>query len=325
MAKLISRSTMTIGIIAVLAGLAAVWGVRSYLAQEEEVPAVAEKPAQPQVIRLPLAAQDLPADRVVAQGDLIHLTLTKRQILERFKGADLDQMLKLDRSIVNHRLKVPIKGGHPFLTTAFYLYGAGPSIAKKLQPGFRAIRIQVPNTREASVQPGMYVDVMFRANARPAKAGQPATPEKTLTLLRHIEVIEAERPPAVGSRRAVARKPLLYTLAVPEAKADMFGVIEGRGELWLVPTPASETAKGAGAEVASASTLADLLGIKPPQPPPPPFETAIYRRGHVQINKFVDGKLLASHTRELGPRTSDKSEPSFPADSAAPATPQKEE
>ena len=108
--------------------------------------------------------------------------------------------------IIDRRLKKPIKQGQPFLTTDFYLEGTGPSIAKMLQPGFRAIRVQVPDTREAGVQPGMYVDVMFRANARPAKAGQLAIPEKTLTLLRHIEVLEAERPTKATDQRQRQQK-----------------------------------------------------------------------------------------------------------------------
>ena len=111
---------------------------------------------------------------------------------------------------------------------------------------------------------GMRVDVMFRANARPAKAGQLAIPEKTLTLLRHVEVLEADRPLRVGraGARAPEKQQLMFTLAVPEAKADMFGIIEGRGEVWLVPTPAQgkEAADGAGAEVANAATLAESAG-----------------------------------------------------------------
>ena len=57
---------------------------------------------------------------------------------------------------------------------------------------------------------------------------------------------------------------------------------QGRGEVWLVPTPerTRERPMAPAMEVANAETLAELLGMKPPPRPAPPFETAIYRRGH---------------------------------------------
>ena len=149
----------------------------------------------------------------------------------------------------------------------------------------------------------MFVDVFFRAKAQTAKPGQLPIPEKTLTLLRHIEVLESENPMAHG-RASGNKNQWYFTLAVPEAKADFFSIIENRGELWLVPTPAEgdEPTDGAGIEVADVSTLAELLGITAPRQPPPPFETAIYRRDKIQVNKFVDGKLLTSHFSDRGAR-----------------------
>lgn len=324
MAKAISKETMMFGIFAVLAGLAAAYGVRSFMVPAEETPAVVEKVAEPQKVRLPVASQDLPVDRVVSSGDVIELPLTREQIKVKFKGLDFDQTLISVPRIVGRRLAKPISQGQPFLTTVFYLEGTGPSIAKKLQPGYRAVRLQVPETREAGVQPGMYVDVFFRASARPAKAGQPAIPEKTLTLLSHIEVLEAERP---GKGKSDAGKPLLFTLAVPEEKADMFSVIEGRGELWLLPTPAKDkgTVGGSSSGSVDASTLAELLGLKPPRYSPP-FETAIYRRGALSIHKFVDGKLVASRTVDRGLRDWEQPAPPVPANvPPAPSTGQPDE
>ena len=98
-------------------------------------------------------------------------------------------------------------------------------------------------------------------------------------------------------------KPALVTLAVPVDKADIFTAIEGRGNLWLVPTLAVEepAARSSGRQPL---TLAEVLGLKPPLEPPPPFETAIYRRSQMQINRFLEGKLLASQTQYWGGRPS---------------------
>ena len=78
MAKMISRETMTVGIIAVVAGLAAAYGVRSYSAQEEEAPP-AEKPPAP--LKVLLAGTDLPADRVISAHDIMKVPMSR----ERFR------------------------------------------------------------------------------------------------------------------------------------------------------------------------------------------------------------------------------------------------
>jgi Flp pilus assembly protein CpaB len=325
---MLSKSTMMVGIFALLAGLGAAYGVRSYMLQEKETPPPAAEAKQPSLLKFPLASEPLPADRVVRTGDIALVQMTREQFDARFKDVNPEEVLTSGRSIVGRRLKEPLKQGQPFLTTKFYLEGTGPSISAKLQPGYRAIRVQVPDTREAGVQTGMYVDVFFRANPSPAKAGKPAIPEKTLTLLRHIEVIAAERP--AGSKRGAGTKPLLFTLAVPEEKVDMFGVIEGRGELWLVPTSGKDkkNPEGAGAEVANASTLAELLGIRPIEKskPVPPLETAVYRRCRMEINHFVDGKFVANYRVPRALSAADDAGVSSPAvppkpEAQAPAAP----
>jgi Flp pilus assembly protein CpaB len=292
MAKAISRETMMVGIFAVLAALGTAGALRYYLNQED-----VEPPTPPKVrkLRVLVAGTDLPADRIVSKDDVVAIPMTKQQFSKQFKGMESEDAIMSPRGIIGRRLKEPLKRGQPFWTTRFYLDGTGPSIAKKLQPGYRAIRIHVPNTREAAVQAGMLVDVMFRSHSYPAKAGGLGIPEKTLTLMRRLEVLEAE-PPRTAQER-VSKKQLLYTLAVPEDKADVFGIIAGRGQVWLVPTPAGE--KGTADEedeiVSNASTLAQLLGIKRKPPPPAPFVTAIYRRGKVHLNRFVNDKKLTEN------------------------------
>jgi pilus assembly protein CpaB len=345
---MISKETMMVGIVAVVAGLAAAYGVRSYMTQPEATPpAPVVKPAPPKPLRVPVASEDLPADRVVAPGDIVTLTLTPqspKQVRARFKGLPPDQILASARSIVRRRLKKPVKQGQPFLTTDFYLEGVSPPITSKLQPGFRAIRVEVPDDREGGVQPGVYVDVLFRAKPRKAQAGQPAIPEMTVTLLRSLEVLEVDHP-KTGRRSGVRgesppdvpKKSVLVTLAVPAEKADVFGVVDGAGELWLAPTPGrdKQAAGGAEAPLPRPLTLAALLGVKPPKPkpiplaptpPPPPFETAIYRRDNMHINKFVDGKLLVGHIpRQPTSRAQQKSKRSVPEAQATPPEARTEE
>ena len=184
----ITKGTMTIGILAILSGLLAAYGVRSLLVKKE-VPA---KPAPP-VIRVPLASADLPSDRVIAAGDVSIVEMTQERFRERFKGTEFTLIMMLDKNIIGRRLGQPLNQGQPFLTTALYLEGTGPSLAEKLPPGFRAISLQVSDTHGGNAQPGTYIDVVFRAQARPARGFEPAIPEMTVTLLRHIQVLEVNR------------------------------------------------------------------------------------------------------------------------------------
>lgn len=313
MAKIVTKETLTIGILAVMAGLATAYGIRAYFeSQKEEVVAEEEKP-EPKKIKYLLAGTDLPADRVVRNLDVMPIPMTRKEFRKRFPECKDEAVIKSPKGIVNRRLKKPVKEGQPFLTTDFYLQGTGPSITDKLKPGFRAIPLRVPISREANVRTGMLVDVMFRANPRSKSVGQPPIPEKTVTLLRNIEVIDTERESSTGpaeAQKEKAKKTMLFTLAVPERQAAIFGVIEGRGEVWLVPTPEDEATAGSGDSDLTADTLAELLGIRW-EKPAPPFKTVIYRRGNRDVNRFVDGELVAKGSVNRRPQlVSDEEEPS---------------
>jgi Flp pilus assembly protein CpaB len=313
---MITRQSLMVMIVAIVAGLAAAYALRVYLTPPEVPPAA--KPTPPRMMTVPLASENLPANRVIMSGDIVNVKMTEKQFLARFKGINADQVMASGAQIARRRLKEPVKRGQPFLTTNFYLEGIHPGVAGKLQPGFRAIRVEVPDTRDGGVQNGVFVDVLFRAKPQKAEHGQPAIPEMTTTLLRHIEVLTTDYPqPRGGGPKGEPpvppeKKSVIVTLAVPEEKTNIFGIVEGRGELWLVPTPptapatAPTTAPTTASEkhtgsVSEPTTLAGLLGIKPIKiiRPPPPFETAIYRGSHgPQINRFIDGKLVLSHTVE---------------------------
>lgn len=310
--KMISRESLGVGIIAILAGIGAAYAMRVYLTQEEPPPAA--KPAPPKILTVPVASSDLPANRVINPGDVFILKITGKQFTERFKGINPDLVMVMGSAaqIGRRRLKVPIKQGQPFLTTDFYLEGQNQGVAAKLQPGYRAIRVEVPETHEGGIQTGAFVDVFFRAKPQKAEHGQPAIPEMTTTLMRHVEVLRMDFPQPRGGgpkgepKVATDKKSVVVTLAVPEDKANIFGIVDGKGELWITPTPATTppTADKPGAATPTPTTLAGLLGIKPSPRPVKvlPFETAIYRGNRPpQVNRFVDGKLVMSRIIEHTP------------------------
>jgi len=233
-----------------------------------------------------LASESLPADRVLTAGDISLVEMTTEQIRERFKGQDLTLIMMLDKNIIGRRLREPLKQGQPFLTTSLYLEGTGPSLAGRLRSGFRAVSVLVSETHGGNVEPGSYVDVVFRAQPRPGRLGEASIPEMTMPLLRRVEVLEADRSKTAGMG---ADAKTLVTLAIPAQKAEVLAVVEGRGELWLVATSLKET-DGIAATAGPRLTLENVLEIPLPEPP---VQTAIFRRGQVQVNTFVGGRLVS--------------------------------
>lgn len=295
MAKTISKTTISIAILAILSGLVAAYGIRAYLSQEK--PVAPPPPHAPPPRTVPLAGTDLPAGRLVSPGDIVLTSMSREEYVELSRRYAGKLIMQTPQSVLHRRLKGAVAQGRPFLSSDLYLQGTGPSLSDQLQPGYRAIPLRVPQTHEGRVQPGDWVDIVFRVQPRPAKSGQPAIPEKTVTLLEHLEVLEIVGPPgpdatASGRRGTTPQAGFsVVTLAVPTEQSDVLAAVDGRGELWLVTSPdnrVGQAAAPAGA-VPKPATLAELLGI---QPPVPPFETAIYRRGRVQINRFVDGTLV---------------------------------
>jgi Flp pilus assembly protein CpaB len=280
--KYLSTETMAVGILAIVVGLIGAYGVRSLLSKEPTPP-----PKGPEGIKVPMASIDLPANRVIAAGDITNMPTTRQKLQER--NFPLEQVMMTPQQIIGRRLKTPMKQGDPFLTTSFYLAGTQPNLAELLKPGFRTFSIQLPDVRGGSVAAGTFVDVLFRAQERPGDEEVSPIPEMTVTLLRHVEVIAVEHP-APGT---VASKESTVTLAVPEEKAADLQAVEGRGEFSLIARPPGESVALA-APAPGGVTLDDVLGIEPPVPPPPPFQTAIYRRGALQVNTFVDGQLVSS-------------------------------
>ncbi len=281
----ISPGTMTVGILAIVAGLVGAYAVRTALLDEP----VAEA-AAPVAIVIPLAAIDLPAGRTLSLGDIGLVEMTDDEIGHR----DLPMTLVMidPEQIIGRTLEQPIKRGEPFLTTSMYLEGTRPDVSKKLKPGFRAFTIEIPRVLIGGIASGSMVDVIFRTDARESEGDTLAIPEATMALIQDIEVLEVEQPRATGRTGALniasinnaasqQRHPVI-TLAVTLDQVNILRTVEGRGELSLVARAASEVATAT--ENTKTITLESLLGLQ--AKPNRNFVTQIYRRGALETNTF---------------------------------------
>ncbi len=271
---------MTLGIFALLFGLAGAYAFRLYM-QEEAPPAPqAEEPTL-----FPLAAADLKAGKTLALGDIALVPLRREDFQKR--NIPATTAMADARQIVGRVLKVDIKQGEPFLTTNLYPEGEGPPLMVK--PGFRAMTIPITNVEAVAgyAVPGTYVDVLFRTRPRSAGQGALPIPEATVPLIEGAEVLAlgtTQTPGAVAQRSANT-----VTLAVTPEQAKILQVVVGRGDLSLALRSPGETLL-AGQYRRQALTLEDLLGI---EPPPPPFFTEIYRRTSRQVLGFVRDQVVS--------------------------------
>jgi len=292
----LTPGTLTIGILAILIGLVGAYAVRSALMEEK----VVVEP--PETISVPIATLDLPADRVIAEGDIASISTTREAL--RQQNIPLNQVMMKPEQIVGRRVRVPVKQGQPFLTTAMYLDGTGPDPLAKLQPGYRAVSLQVAVAPGGLIKSGSFVDVLFRTKARDEADGKPAIPEMTVTLLKHVEILDISEGTGLSRDSGFGRNLPVVTLAVPAEEAGIVQAVEGRGEFSLVMRPLSGDMPGPPPAREEKVTIEDVLSIAPP---PPPIQTVIYRRTDRQVNTFVNGKL--ADQKKGGCKTCGKKKP----------------
>jgi len=235
---------------------------------------------------VPMASTNLPADRIVADGDMALVQMTPEQLAER--DLPLDEVMMDAAQIFGRRLREPVAKGEPFLTSALYLEGGGPNLAERLPPGYRAVNVSVSDLVRPSVVPNSYVDVVFRSEPQLAGRGEEGIPEVTVTLLEGVQVLEVARPSAADVAGATE-----VILAVKAEEVNVLQAVEGKGRLALVSRPAPDPPPAPGDPTAAAArlTLKDVLGIPPPPEPPEELRTVIVRGGRVQVNTFVGNQM----------------------------------
>ncbi len=279
----ISPGTMTVGILAIVAGLVGAYTVRTALLAEQVVEVA------PVVTTVPLAATDLPAGRTLSLGDISLIEITAEELDRRELPMTL--VMADPQQIIGRTLETATKRGEPFLTTSMYLEGTGPDISKKLKPGFRAFTLEIPKVLAGNVVEGTIIDVILRTDARDASETELAIPETTLTLVQGVEVLNVEHPqPVVATavtdtryinNTAPRKRSPVITLAVTLEQANALRAVEGRGDLSLVARAADDSQVVAGGS--APVTLESLLGITADTTT---FVTEAYRGGSRDQNTF---------------------------------------
>jgi len=257
-----SSGSVTIGAVAIVSGLLGAYGLRALF-----LPDPPPLPPPPPTLTVPLAAVDLPVGRQIVLHDIALHRMTQKQMASQ--GLADSTVMLAPEQIIGRVLQEPVERGKAFLTTSMFLQGDQPNLSESLQPGFRAVSLEIPVIRGGMTAPGTFVDVLFRTNAQ-AGTSDPRVriPEATMTLFEGVEVIALEKPQSYragtpgfidlrlgNDQDSIRTTPPRVTLAVTLQQASVLRTVEGRGEITLAPRSMNEGLPLASAQSSTGSAF----------------------------------------------------------------------
>ena len=265
----LNPSTMRLGIASILVGLVGAYGVR-HMMEEDEAPPEEKKE---QMVQVPLASGNLPVGRVIRKGDIGLAAMTGPQMDER--GWNRGEMMMNPDQIIGRELKRPLAAGSPFLTSEVYLEGMGQLLDVK--KGMRKVQVRIGEDRGGlNAYRGDTVDLYFTSEPQGARDGKPAIPEKTINVVEAVRILNVDYPDP--DRRWSDEDTPIFSLEVDPVTAGKVTTLKDYGDFAVVVRASDEPvgrSKGEGE-----FSVADLLGIEEPVPPPEPqFVSVEYWHG----------------------------------------------
>lgn len=280
--KRISPATVTLGVLAVLVGLAAAFAVRQYL----------ENRPRPQGVAVVVPTINLPPYARVRDQDVEIKYLPPGQVPA---GALTNASQALFRLV-----KSTAMAGQPLLDEQLYPVGKNPTLAEQVPAGKRAVTIVVDasNALDGILLPESLVDISLTVQGdHPELAGV-----ATLTLLRRVQVLATSRD-RYRTEERIGNPLRSVTVAATPAEANKLILAQRYGVLSV--TLRSE-AEGEG-DLAAGDDLVnplDLLGLGPVRK----SQSEIWRGTGVQQVNFQDRQI-----REAAAATADReTSPEFP-------------
>jgi pilus assembly protein CpaB len=180
-------------------------------------------PQSRDVVYVAAAARDLPVGKRIQTEDLKVIALDRKDLP---KGAFMKTSDLVDRAVA-----VSILSGEIVLTGKLAVKGSGEGLTALIEPGMRAVSVQVNEISGVSgfIQPGTRVDVLF---TRTFSNGDAAT----TTILQNVKVIAYGRQldPAAKLDSRDTTRPTVATLLVMQDQAQKLVLAEQRGRIQLV-------------------------------------------------------------------------------------------
>ena len=166
------------------------------------------------------AAQDLPVGKLIQPNDVKLIALDRKDLP---KGALLNIADAADRAVA-----VPVGASDLVLTGKLAAKGSGEGLTALIEPGTRALSVQVNEVSGVSgfIQPGTRVDVLF---TRVFSNGDAAT----TTILQNVKVIAYGRQLDPAARVDPTSRPTVATLLVTQDQAEKLVLAGQRGRIQL--------------------------------------------------------------------------------------------
>ncbi|MBI2815755.1 MAG: Flp pilus assembly protein CpaB [Acidobacteria bacterium] len=219
--------------------------------------AVYKKTAAPQArqtVQVVAAAADLPAGKRITAADVKLLTIDRK---DAPRGAFFNTADVIDRAVLS-----PVVTNETVLDGKIAAKGGGEGITALIEPGMRAVSVQVNEISGVSgfIQPGTRVDVLF---TRMLTNGDAAT----TTVLQNAKVLAYGKQLEPQSKVDVkdTTKITVATLLVTQEQAEKLALAMQRGRIQLVLRNPLDNEISDGREPVSAADL----GIKEPERKPP--------------------------------------------------------
>jgi pilus assembly protein CpaB len=212
-------------------------------------------PQSRDAVQIVAAAKDLSVGTRIQVADLKLITVDRKDLP---KGVFLKTTDLIDRAVAQ-----PMSASELVLNSRLAAKGSGEGLSAMIEPGARAISVQVNEISGVSgfIQPGTRVDVLF---TRVFSNGDAAT----ATILQNVKVIAYGRQldPAAKVNPNDTSRPTVATLLVDQEDAQKLVLAEQRGRIQLVLRNGSDDRI---AEWTDPVHSADL-GIEEPRKPAPP-------------------------------------------------------
>lgn len=250
--KRVTPGTVSVGVFAILFGLASAYVARHYF---EEKPAVVQAAKAP-TATIVVAAYNLPKYARLRTADV--------QVLEVAPDKVPAGAVRLESRALGRLVKTTVMAGQPLMETDLFGVGEVPMLADQLPPGHQAVTLSVDanSALNGMIQPESIVDVaMTVTNERPEVGGL-----ATMTLVRGVKVLATSEQRFKGPME-VASELRNITVAVTPEQANKLILAQRYGTLSVAlrsTVDAELVSHQADGDRNLVNTL-DLLGLAPPQ------------------------------------------------------------
>ena len=277
--KRVTPGTVTIGVLAILFGLAAAYGARRYLTQ----PATGPRAARPATVAIVVPRVNLPKYARIREQDVDVAEVSPQNAP---KGA-----VALKSRSLFRLTKVAVMAGQPLLEENLYPIGEVPTLADQLPPGYRAVTLSVDasSALNGMILPESLVDINMTVKGdRPELNGL-----TTLTVMRSVKVLATSEARFSTGEERQAGQLRNITVAVTPEQANKLILAQRYGSLSVTLVSTKDPALAQLSDDRAMVNPSDLLGLLPiPAAEEPVRKTAQIWRGGSMKEVVFEGEAI---------------------------------